>query len=177
MIDFGMIDKECSTSDKIARRKKNVKQWVKDCVAYWSERIYEGDIGADWDDADVICWRCGHIRQQQKCHIIPKALGGADDATNIIPLCAMCHDEMPNVADPKFVWEWIKNDHGCLYDTYWTMRAITEAGLTQGDLRDFDKQKLSDAYKEIGVHFGQGSGGARTTTATMAWAIRKACGK
>lgn len=171
-----MID-ACATSERIARRKKRVKQWIKDCVAYWSEKIYEGDLGTDWDDADVICWRCGHVRQQQKCHIVPKSLGGSDDTSNTIPLCAMCHDEMPNVSDPGFVWEWIKEDHGCCYDTYWTIRAIKEAGITGDDMENFDPKKFAEVSSGCGVHFGQGAGGARITPATKAWALRKACGK
>lgn len=168
-------EETCEQDERIKRKRKKVKQWIKDCISYWSDRVDEMEMGADWSEADVVCWRCGHIRQQQKCHIVPKSLGGSDDASNVIPLCAMCHDEMPNVNDPKCVWEWIRKDHGILYDTYWTARAIKESGLTDEEIKRFSLKKFMAAFDDCGTHFGQCTGGARMTPATTAWAIKKAC--
>jgi 5-methylcytosine-specific restriction endonuclease McrA len=162
-------------SEREVRRRKKVKQWVKDAVAYWRTRVYEGDIGVDWDAADIRCWRCGCLRSCQRCHIVPSSLGGSDDTSNIIPLCAECHDEMPNVASPAVVWEWIKKDHAALYDIFWAERAQKAAGLTPAELRCFSIRKFKNAYKQCGVHLGQLSGRARTTTQTLAWALQEAC--
>ena len=151
------------------------KQWILDAVSYWSPRVYEGDIGCDWDEADVRCWRCGHRRSCQKCHIVPKMLGGSDDSSNIIPLCAECHDEMPNVADPPEVWRWIAADHGILHDTYWPQRGLAMSGLSADDLKRFTKKKFAEASKKCGLHFGQLTGRARITPATTAWVLREAC--
>lgn len=45
---------------------KQPKPWVVECVDYWSEKIYEGDIGVDWCNADTRCWRCGSERTLQR---------------------------------------------------------------------------------------------------------------
>lgn len=170
---------EDEKNERIERRKKKVPKWVKDCIYHWKTRVYEGDIGCDWDDeADVRCWRCGHLRTHQKCHIIPKSLGGSDEPSNLIALCSMCHDEMPNVRDAKEVWMWIAKDHGELHDTYWTMRAIKESGVPISDIAKVSIDELRRLLdEEVSTHFAQASGGARLTPATLSWAFRKACEK
>ena len=160
---------------RVARRRKKSSGWIAKAVGYWSERIDELDIGCDWSEADVRCWRCGCLRSCQKCHIVAKGLGGSDDVWNLIPLCAHCHDEMPNVSDPLEVWRWIAADHGELYDTYWTRRALEEAALSEEQLCRFERDRLREALKCCNPHFGQNNGGIRTTPSTLAWAIRKAC--
>lgn len=167
-----------TASASVARRRLKVKPWVRECVAYWEPLVDEQDIGCDWSEADVRCWRCGHLRTCQKCHVVAKSLGGGDEPHNIIPLCADCHDEMPNVIDPSFVWEWIKNDHGLIHDTYWTLRGIAIAkqqGMTDDELARFDAGKLASLGESYSLHFGQLSGRARTTPATFAWLIRECC--
>lgn len=44
----------------------------------------------------------------KECHLIPDALGGKDEASNIVLLCDKCHEEGPNVDDPEIMWDWIK---------------------------------------------------------------------
>jgi hypothetical protein len=163
------------TDARVKRRRKKTKQWIKDAVAYWEPRVYEGDIGCDWDEADVRCWRCGYLRACQKCHIVPQSLGGSDEISNLIPLCADCHDEMPNVSDSSEVWRWIESDHGCLHDTYWTVRAVRQSKLTDSEIESFSDEKLKEVISECSLHFGQLHGRARLSVATIAWAIRKAC--
>jgi hypothetical protein len=165
-------------SPSVARRKVKAKQWVKDSALFWEPLVDEQDIGCDWCDATVRCWRCGHLRGCQKCHIVPHSLGGSDEPSNIIPLCADCHDEMPNVIDPSVVWEWIKNDHGDMHDTYWTFRAFAaarEQGMTDEELARFDASKLVGLEGSHSLHFGQLTGRARLTTTTLAWIIRQCC--
>lgn len=163
--------------ERIKRRRQKAKQWIKDAVAYWEERIYEGDIGCDWDEAEVRCWRCGYLRACQKCHIVPQSLGGSDEVSNLIPLCADCHDEMPNVKDEGEVWRWIKADHGCVHDTYWTLRAIEQSGLSPDELACFDPTKLTSTMEEVSHHFGQLHGRSRLSVATLAWAVKRSCAK
>ena len=160
---------------RIARRKKKSSSWITKAVEHWSELIYEGDIGCDWDEADVRCWRCGHLRSCQRCHIVPRSLGGSDEIDNLIPLCAECHDEMPNVSDGIEVWKWIAHDHGELHDTYWTLRALSISGLSEDQLKKFDRQKLFEAFQSSSPHFGQLHGRSRYSPSTLAWVLRKAC--
>jgi len=161
---------------KVERRQKKAPSWQKKAAEYWARKIPETEIGCDYDEADVRCWRCGHLRTCQKCHIVARSLGGSDDVSNIIPLCAACHDEMPNVSDPSEVWRWIAADHGEMYETYWTVRAIKSCGLSPEQMAGFDAGAVKSLMDQCALHLGQLNGGARISTATLAWAVRKACG-
>lgn len=160
---------------------KKVKEWVVQSICYWSERIPEEDIGVDWGDgtAENHCWRCGCKRSLQKCHIVPKSLGGLDDPSNIIPLCAMCHDEAPNVDDPNEMWNWIKEDHGSLNNLFWINKGFEKVNLTEVQKKLISKKskRFIEITKKVlnrtGTHFGQHSGGSRTTVSTWAWVIRE----
>ena len=169
--------RERALEKRVKRRRKKALAWVLAAIDYWEERICEMDIGCDWSDADIRCWRCGHLRGCQKCHIVPRSLGGGDGVENLIPLCAQCHDEMPNVADDAEVWRWIKRDHGQLHDTYWTVRAMKESGLSEAELASIDIDALRKNLERISLHFGQLYGSARQSVSSLAWAIRESAKK
>jgi len=145
-------------------------KWLTEAVSFWSERISESDLGVDWTEAYERCWRCGCKRKLQKCHIVPRSLGGKDSTQNILALCSQCHDEMPNVIDPAAVWDWIKCDHGSLYDTYWTLRAISQHDLSRVDLKAL---KAHLAKNSVGLHWSQGYGGSRISPGTWDWLIKQ----
>jgi hypothetical protein len=88
-------------------------------IRYW--RAQGAPIGVGWDKAADHCWRCGkrliwgtregHTEDdawRHRAHIVPRCLGGSDDASNIIILCRQCHVLAPDVADPGFMWEWLQ---------------------------------------------------------------------
>lgn len=151
-------------------------------IAFWSSRIDESSLGCDWSDAHDHCWRCGHRSRLQRCHIVPRSLGGSDEPSNIIGLCARCHDEMPNVVDPDEVWRWIKDDHGITYDTYWDERAKRLALTSEQWLevsrcsraRENFQRNIHATIGLMGVHGGQNGQGPMLTTASIVWVIRRA---
>lgn len=161
---------------------KKTKPWILDAIDYWSQRIYEGDTGIDWGDdtAKNHCWRCGCKRSLQKCHIVPKSLGGSDDVSNLIPLCAMCHDEAPNVNDPNAMWQWIKDCHGEVYNTFWIEKAFDEVKVNKKQFKLIQNKSkkfieiVKNVYKNTSTHFGQHAGGSRTTVSTWTWVFKQA---
>ena len=153
-------------------------KWLKQAIDHWEGIVSELDMGCDWAEAAIMCWRCGCERTTQKCHIIPKSLGGSDKPENIVALCAMCHDEAPNVTDPNAMWEWIKrtSKYGGLYDTYWTFMAMKSLALQKGLTIDeiaskINVHKLIKQNEKIGFHFGQNSGGSQVTLSTIEWVM------
>ena len=99
---------------------------IPDIVSYWIDKKDDSSLGMERKDAHERCWRCGHKSRLEKCHIVPKSIGGSDDPFNLILLCNKCHKEAPNVNDSNFIWKWIESDHGIMYDTYWILRAFAE---------------------------------------------------
>lgn len=152
----------------------------REIVDYWARHQHECGLSVDWAEAEKLCWRCAHKRNLQRCHIIPRALGGEEIPSNLVLLCAQCHAEAPNVADHNFMWVWLRAHAVPFYGTYWQERGIREYEFIYGEpplseiqnLDDF-MQQLPDILEEIlpktSTHWGQG----KINPATWAWAIRQ----
>lgn len=171
-----------------------------DIVQYWQPRVYEQDIGTDWDEAEHRCWRCGVRRsgkksKLEKCHIIPASLGGPDTVDNLILLCWHCHAEAPNINSKTVMWDWIKATKTECYDTFWTLRAFDEVEKLYGTSIEqlaeqvLDKKglgpsrgtskfrrELKEVHKNTGVHFGQGGCNAATSAAAIHQAFKNIIG-
>ena len=105
------------------------KTTKKQILEYHYENTDECGMGADASEWHSHCWRCGHERDTQRCHIIPYALGGEDIASNYVLLCADCHSEAPNVKDKDYMMQWIKRTSISSYNTYWKIRDIVDNRL------------------------------------------------
>lgn len=149
-------------------------------VDYWAERQDECGLSVDWANAKKLCWRCAHERRLQRCHIIPSSLGGDESPSNLVLLCEQCHAEAPNVADPEFMWVWLRAHAVPFYGTYWQQRGLREYELIYGEklfigLSHTDElmQRVRDILEEIfpqtSRHWGQGT----INPATWAWVCRQ----
>lgn len=149
-----------------------------ECVDYWSARIDESDVGVDWCDAAERCWRCGlKTGSLQRCHIVAKQFGGDMVPSNIVLLCRECHDEQPDVTDPREVWRWIKETRPRYgYGTLKLERAL-EIAMSRGvDLSLFDKAKSEKLLEDhAGLHLMQSGSGCRIKASTIAWVIEQSC--
>lgn len=154
----------------------SVKAWMTECVDYWSSRVFEWDIGVDWSDATEHCWRCGSKRSLQRCHIVAKQFGGDDSPSNIVALCAECHDEAPDVTDPTEIWRWIKETRASFYGSLKAERALAICKSRGVNLQFFDRKRFDAACESVGLHLMQNGSGCRVKASSIAWAIEKACG-
>jgi 5-methylcytosine-specific restriction endonuclease McrA len=159
---------------KVSREKRlrnAAPKWVTDCVDHWSSKVYEGDLGVDWSEATIRCWRCGHVRGLEQCHIIPAQFGGADTTDNIVPLCKRCHSEAPDVNDPRAMWDWIRETRATFYDCFAAQVAIRRCearGITH-----VDTDKLAANLALCGAHFFGREGTSMVKPETYEWALTK----
>lgn len=114
-----------------------MKTTKKQIVEWGITNINECGYGVDASEMSSRCWRCGYERETERCHVIPKSLGGPDIPSNYRLLCHDCHHEAPNVNDPNAMDDWIRETCAPFYDTYWKIRNITE-----------------DVIKDTSWHFG-----------------------
>lgn len=63
---------------------------------WFSEHWAKATSKASWERATL-----------ERAHIVPSSLGGPDDATNVILLCAPCHRDSPDWHDPSAMARWI----------------------------------------------------------------------
>lgn len=95
-------------------------------VEYWASRIDESDISVDWSEAEEYCWNCGSPKELTRCHIVARSIGGQDTPSNFVVLCRRCHEEAPNVSDPRVMWDWLTAHSACYYDSYWITEGCRE---------------------------------------------------
>lgn len=43
----------------------------------------------------------------ERCHLVPRALGGPDCRENLVLLCNECQHDAPDVGDPKYMLDWM----------------------------------------------------------------------
>jgi hypothetical protein len=157
-------------------------------ASYWMNREEESGLAIDWADAHERCWRCGYKASLQFCHIVPEALGGPREASNLVLLCGRCHREAPNVQDPRFMWVWLRSTCVPFYDTYWTARGIQEFERMFGRKpfagSEFDgvaeERALKMLQEELAltvVHFGEGRLNPSTYAAIFARIEEQITGK
>jgi len=96
---------------------------------YWKDRFPEIGIFVDW--GEPACWACGFhygarydVRSPdasweeilecwermplQRCHIVPRSLGGPDEPSNLFLMCRECHDLAPNSVVPEVFFAWAR---------------------------------------------------------------------
>lgn len=140
----------------------------------------ECGLSVDWAEAEKLCWRCAQGRNLQRCHIVPDSLGGLDEPSNLVLLCAQCHAEAPNVDDPSFMWTWLRAHAAPFYGTYWHLRGFKEYELVFGKkpFEGMDPEvvmpllhRAFEKYmRQASTHWGQG----KFNPATVAWLVYRA---
>lgn len=159
-------------------------KWIRDCWDYHSQRVSELDVAVDWGDWETEharCWCCGHTAKLQKCHIIPRSLGGIDEPSNLVPLCAPCHDESPDVIDDREMFKWIKSQQNPLcglgLGRYWHLHDVI-AELVKGEKGYIDLEILNSCIEQAmemtAFHFSQANTGIKMKKSSREWAIKKA---
>lgn len=71
----------------------------------WLERF-------DWLCKDEVeCIVCGAVKHLEKCHLIPKGLGGSETPDNLVMLCHEHHRQAPNTSISKDIMlNWIERE-------------------------------------------------------------------
>jgi len=89
--------------------------WIEAAFDAHADRINPDLVAVEGKHEAGRCWCCGREKTTlQKCHIIPKSLGGSAEPDNIIPLCIDCHDKAPDVRDKEAMWTWIADQQNGL---------------------------------------------------------------
>lgn len=165
--------------------------WVAKCWTAHKERIMSDRVPAvEWPsfyEEGRRCFCCGSHRRLQKCHIVPRSLGGLDEPLNIIPLCGVCHDKQPDTADPEAVWEWIHDESNWLTGIgLGHMAEVAEYMMSELKYRDikdrdavrrFTDECLHYAKNNISSHGSQFRGGVFIKASTWKAVVKHAASK
>jgi len=178
--------------------------------SYWKNRLARLGFLIDWGEPG--CWACGfHYDAKydihdskaswlkilacwekvplQRCHIVPRSLGGADRASNLFLMCRECHDLAPNTAIRAVFFDWARTQRSLHREMAKINAALDSFGVEKPEL-----DKLSDlirskrfrswALKRAGRHWPQSGYAARSARITPSTMIglalyyqRKYCSK
>lgn len=98
---------------------------------YWRDTSWDY-FGYSMEWQEPFCWACGTFDGSldmdqsgqkgiavfrvwenhgylQRCHVVPKSLGGCNCEANLVLLCARCHRESPDTKDPIHFQNWVRN--------------------------------------------------------------------
>ena len=126
---------------------------------------------ADWDEI----LRCWNNIPLQRCHIVPRSLGGTNDVANLFLMCRECHDLAPNTSIPEIFFEWAHAQDWDERESARILAALESYGVRSPDYRDFNEVIMSDEFRlwmssKFGLHRPQSNYApisARLTPATF----------
>ena len=133
----------------------------------WKDRLGELGFFIDWGEPS--CWACGFhygakydIKKSdagwseilrcwdriplQRCHIVPRSLGGANDPTNLFLMCRECHDLAPNTTIPEVFFEWAQRQSFYVRDSSKILAAFNAYGIEPADQEELGKLIMSEAF-------------------------------
>ncbi len=163
---------------------------------YWKDRFREIGIFVDWGEPS--CWACRFhygtkydVKRSdagwseifagwdriplQRCHIVPRSLGGTDDASNLFLMCRECHDSAPNTAIPEIFFNWVRSQSSDRRDADKIQAALRAFGVGEAQQEKLMYVIESSEFKrwlagKSGLHRPQsnyGSAFSRLTPATI----------
>lgn len=59
----------------------------------------------NWPDGQL--WGLWNRSGLERCHLVPRMLGGEDSPENLVLLCGECHHDAPDVGDPSYMLDWM----------------------------------------------------------------------
>jgi HNH endonuclease len=163
---------------------------------YWKGRLRGLGICIHWDRP--ACWACGfhygtkydfkrsHTRWSdvlncwdeiplQRCHIVPRSLGGRSEVANLFLMCRECHDLTPNTNIPEIFFEWAGAQDSSAREDAIIRTALNSFGVDAAEAVDVCRLLASDDFRswrsdKTGLHRPQSNYAPihyRLTTSTM----------
>src|ERR1700750_1766889 len=85
---------------------------------------------ARWPEGNL--WSLWNRSGLERCHLVPRALGGPDCPENLVLLCNECHHDAPDVGDPSCMLNWMgRRESRFVRFEPLIKEAIEEAGLIE----------------------------------------------
>lgn len=133
-----------------------------DIALYWMKQGFVCDIG------EPSCFAClwyderwellpndtdSHLRKiwqgakgLERCHLVPRALGGSLEVSNMVLLCEECHLAAPDFAAPGYMLKWMRDREGYLSRVFREMEAATRGAFATFGLEWPSTREDVDAY-------------------------------
>lgn len=159
----------CSDTNKtMPGRSKIAYYWREKCFKYF-------DYCMDWGEPS--CWACDiwdanldmelkdlkgfeifrvweNHNYLQRCHILPKALGGCNCEANLVLLCCRCHRASPDSRDPVHFINWVRNKKKILFQEFKDVLTLLDYTVEEDDWKLLASKKFQLYYIGNSVSVG-----------------------
>jgi len=164
---------------------------------YWKNRFEKLGLFVDWGEPG--CWACGFhydakydVRSShpswsrvlacwektplQRCHIVPRSLGGSDKVSNLFLMCRECHDLAPNTTSRKVFLDWAKTQRFLHREAVKITAALDSFGIEEVIFDDLSTLMRSEKFKSwatkrTGRHWPQSGYAPRSSRITYSTII------
>lgn len=143
---------------------------------YWKDSSYQYfDYLMDWGEPS--CWACGTFdgtldielkcyteieifrvwenhSYLQRCHIVPKALGGCNCESNLVLLCHRCHKDSPDTRDPIHFINWVRNKKKIYFQEIKDVMTLLEYTAEENDWKLMASKEFKEYYSNNSVIVG-----------------------
>lgn len=99
------------------------------CGKWWDTRYDVINSEATWKE----CCKAWGKARLQRCHIVPRSLGGSDEPSNFLLLCAECHDLAPDTIYPEMMFKWARSQCFARRDFAKFKQALQDFGADAND--------------------------------------------
>ena len=159
---------------------------------HWTDRLGELGFLIDWGEPS--CWACGFhydakydIRRSdaswdeilsccekiplQRCHIVPRSLGGTNEVSNLFLMCRECHDRAPNTCMPDVFFSWAKSQSSWSRELSKLREAFESFGIDASVQESYcelilSKEFVSWTSEKYGLHRPQSNYASRSSRLT-----------
>jgi HNH endonuclease len=116
---------------------------------YWSKPNSKKAYEEFWQKAPL-----------QRCHIVPKSLGGINKPENLLLMCKECHDLAPNTAFPQIMFKWMANQNTFKRFSNKVLCAMSDFEIDEADFVKVmatinDMEFIKWARDKSGLHWPQ----------------------
>lgn len=143
------------------------------CGNWWGTKYDNENINASLDDIKKL-WN--KVTQLQRCHIIPKSLGGTDEPSNLFLMCRECHDLAPNTTSREIFFKWVDAQNWFKRLEIQFKDELKTFNIKDIEMEDFTKILTSLEFKKwskdkMGIHMNQAGYGPKLTKSTLIGAV------
>jgi hypothetical protein len=139
------------------------------CRRWWNTKYDVQDSKASWDDLKKL-W--DKVAPLQRCHIIPRSLGGTDDASNLFLMCRECHDLAPDTNSREMFFKWVESQNWCKRWDAEIQENLQAFGVKKEDLPLINTIITSSEFErwakdKMGIHGNQKGYGLELKVSTL----------
>ena len=133
-------------------------------IIFEEEADYATDIEAIIDWGEKRCMACGKYlgdggytnnKHIERCHIVPKALNGTFEPSNMVLLCKECHKNSPDCSYPKYMLKWIYLKRTREYSgtiPFFIRKKVMDICKTYPYAHLVEKKKIKEIEKNMSCH-------------------------